>query len=284
MLEASYEAARRITRTHAKSFYFASHALPSGKRCHAYAVYAFCRHVDDEVDEAGDITEVGRRLDGLRILLHKIFSGRACGGAPQWLDAFRHTTVECDIPELYFLDLLHGVEMDRGRVRLQNWEELNRYCYYVAGVVGLMMTRIFGLQDRRFEKQAVELGVAMQLTNILRDVREDYARDRIYLPAEELTRFGLAEEDVAAGRVSPAWVEFVKFQIARARGYYESSETGLQALPDDGCRRTAWMMREIYAGILDEIERGGCDVFSKRHSVSLAGKCALALRAWRKAR
>lgn len=283
ILERSYMAADDITSHHAKSFYFSSFALPKQKRRRAYALYAFCRHLDDRVDKArtpGDVDAAIAELES--------FVDRVCGNGPvagerrqlPWLDAFLDTTQVCQIPLSYYRDLLHGVRLDRGEVEVQNWPELKEYCYYVASVVGLMMTRIFELGDRSQEPRAVELGLAMQLTNILRDVGEDLRMGRVYLPKDEMARYGLDRAFLGRGRVTPEWREFMRFQIERARGFYASSEAGIAALPSDGSHRTVWLMRTIYAGILDAIERADYDVFSARRHVPLARKCLLAAKVW----
>jgi phytoene synthase len=283
VLESSYEAARAVTRHHAKSFFFASVALPSAKRRRAYAVYAFCRHLDDVIDRADSAAAVTAAAEGLQA-----FVRRVCGGAATeddhrhhaWLAAFLDTTRACEIPSSHYLDLLHGVCLDRGPVELRTEAELRSYCYYVAGVVGLMMTRIFGLQDRTQEPRALALGEAMQLTNILRDVAEDLRMGRVYLPGEELERFGIDRAFLERGQVTPEWREFMRFQIGRARASYATCEAGISALPDDGSRRTVWLMRTIYAGILDAIEAADMDVFSARRSVPFLGKCCLAAGVW----
>lgn len=272
-----------MTRRHARSFYYASHSLPRGKRQAAYAVYAFCRHVDDAVDLAPDGAALAAALDRQRTLLDDLERGRA--GSLPWAPAFIAVWRWARIPRRYLEDLLAGMAMDRGRVRLQNWAELERYCYHVAGVVGLVMTHVFLREpEERLLLPARDLGTAMQLTNILRDVGEDFSRDRVYLPADELAAHGVTEADLAAGRVTPAWRAFMAVQIARARDHYRRAEPGIDALPRDGTRRTVWTMREVYGGILGRIEAAGSDVFTRRARVGAAGKALLAFRAWRKSR
>jgi len=277
-LSAAYMEARRETRFHAKSFYFSSFALPAEKRRNAYAVYALCRFFDDRVDEAETSEAQEQAVDDIKELLDRIYhSGKLTPNLP-WLPATRKTIEVCDVPKAYFLDLLEGVALDRGTVRLMDWPELDRYCYLVAGVVGLIMTRVFGLEDRRYEKEARDLGCAMQLTNILRDVAEDLEKDRIYLPEEELQRFGMSHASLLSGNPGSGWQSFMEFQIDRARTFYHSSEDGIRHLPDDGSRRTVWVMRDVYAGILDEIQRADHDVFSRRCFVSFPRKCGLVFR------
>ena len=277
-LQQSFEAARRITRHHARTFYFSSLFLPRHKQNAAYAVYAFCRHADDLLDvHATDA--MGPQRGQLNETLDLLYNGK-CKDL-EFAGAFHYTITEHSIPRKYFDELVEGVCMDRGRIRIATWEELDRYCYLVASVVGLIMSRIFGLRDPAGEKQASALGTAMQLTNILRDIREDYERDRLYLPAEEVTRFGVSEEDIRLHRVTPQFIKLMKFQVARAREHYAESEKGIPMLANDGSQFTVWAMRWIYAGILDEIEQAGHDVYARRASVSFPRKLRLAIRAWR---
>jgi 15-cis-phytoene synthase len=281
-LSASSEACLRLTRHHAKSFYFASHVLPAQKRRDAYAVYAFCRHVDDQIDLAPDETARLRALADLSHLLHAAY--QPCGGREPleqslpWLRAFRETIQRRAIPPDYFEDLLKGVEMDRGRVRLQTWEELELYCYRVASVVGLIMVHVLTEPAPELLKPARDLGTAMQLTNILRDIAEDWQRDRLYLPADELEKFGLTADDIAQQRTSEAFRAMMRFQIGRARAYYSNGDPGITKLPNDGSRCCARLMSAIYGGILDEIERVDYQVFQGRVRVSFPRKIWLALK------
>jgi 15-cis-phytoene synthase len=270
-----------MTRRHAKTFYFASHVLPRQKRRDAYAVYAFCRYVDDQVDLAPD--ETARSLAFAQ--LHQVLEA-AYGPEPEsemlaalpWLAAFRETSRRRAIPRNYFEDLLVGVEMDRGRVRIETWEELDRYCYHVAAVVGLIMVHVLSRPSPELLKPARDLGTAMQLTNILRDIREDWERDRLYLPNRELEKFGLNAEDIAQQRVSDPFCAMMRFQIGRARAYYSYAEPGIRALPRDGSQLTVRLMRTIYGAILDEIEQDGYRVYQRRARVSFARKLWLALK------
>ena len=287
-LETSYLEAKKVTSHHAKSFYFASIPLSPRKKQHAFAIYALCRYLDDKVDLALSIESLNIVLEELKAFVGRIFDKKLTEediDQHPWLHAFQDTIVACNIPEKYFLDLLKGVEMDQGPVFVQDWDELNHYCYHVAGVVGLMMTRVFQLQDRTYEKQAVDLGLAMQLTNILRDIAEDLERGRIYLPESELQSYDLSHQQLREKSVDPSaenWIDFMKFQIQRARNLYVSSEDGIAHLATDGSQYTVWLMREIYAGILDEIENLQYNVFEKRASTSLFRKCQLALHAYKK--
>ena len=280
----SREACRIMTRHHAKTFYFASHVLPAQKRSDAYSVYAFCRYIDDQIDLAPDEAARVRAFAVLEQVLDAAYQpadqAPAMEASLPWLLAFRETIHRRSIPRNYFQDLLTGVEMDRGRVRLETWEELDRYCYHVAAVVGLIMVHVLTAPAPALLKPARDLGTAMQLTNILRDIREDWERDRLYLPKEELEKFGLNEEDIARQRMSDSFQAMMRFQIGRARAHYSYAEPGIVALPNDGARFCARLMSTVYGAILDEIERADYQVFRGRVHVSCARKLWLALKAW----
>lgn len=272
-----YRQCRDYTRVHARSFYFASHVLPKPKRMAAYAVYTFCRHADNVVDTTGvgkNVAAVRRELDALRRLLDEVY-GETPALAPIWVP-LRETVRTYAIPQQHFLDLVRGVEMDLTRTRYASFQELSEYCYCVASVVGLAMTHIFGVSDRRGFDRAVDLGTAMQLTNILRDVGEDRALGRIYLPGEDLARFGVTEDMLARGDVTPQFAALMRFQVERAHAYYRRADEGIPLLTDDGSRFCVRLMRSTYAGILDAIERNGYDVFTRRASVPLLSKLKIA--------
>ncbi len=267
---AAFAAARAICAKHARTFYFASVFLPAHKRAAAYAVYAFCRLLDDAADTAGgDVSAFDRALDA------------AYAGAPAdfgdeqgrlALDAFAATVRRYDVPKRYFQDLAAGCRMDLTVSRYATWDDLRVYCYHVAGVVGLVMCRIFGLSDPAAERQAVVMGEAMQLTNILRDVGEDRSLGRVYLPAEDLARFGYTEADLMAGVVDDNFRRLMRFEVDRARSLYRDGAAGLVALADDGSRFTAAAMGVVYGGILAAIERQGYDVFARRARLSMPQK------------
>jgi len=263
-------ACRRLTRHHARTFYFASHCLPRATRAHAYAVYGFCRWADNGVDDARDRAEATARLAHARDTLDLAYSAEPT--IPPGLLAFRATVRERSIPRHLFDDLLDGMAMDLSIGRYPDFPSLERYCYRVAGVVGLMMTHIFGFRDRRCLPNAVALGIAMQLTNILRDVAEDLGRGRIYLPQDELAAFGVGETQLAEGRVDANFRALIRFQIARARRLYAEAEPGIPHLIGDTSRLTVRLMGRLYAGILDAIERQDGDVFRARAHVPLPRK------------
>ena len=287
------DAARAICRRHARSFYFASFFLPKSKRQHAYNVYAFCRLLDDAADEARSPAEMESRLHDMSQALADAYAGRTPTAAPPdpatpadalALAAFARTVRTCDIPRRYFEDLVIGCRMDQSVTRYADWEELQRYCYHVAGVVGLIMCRIFELRDTSGETQAIAMGNAMQLTNILRDVKEDLARGRIYLPADEMARFGVTEAGLRAGCVDDGFRDLMRFQIARTRELYREGSMGLAMLPGDGSRLTAGVMATLYGGILGAIEQADYDVFTARRGLTLRRKLAMLPQAWRLSR
>ncbi len=271
--EAAWDACRAICRHHAKSFFFASIFLPKQKRRQAYAVYSFCRGIDDAVD-TGDPATVGERLAAFAAGLDAIYTGKPPESGNSLtdeqrlaLEAFAWTVRTCEIPKQYFLDLAEGCRADLVVHRYANWAELERYCYLVAGVVGLIMCRVFGLKNQAALAQAVQMGNAMQLTNILRDVKEDSERGRIYLPADEMAAYDVTERDIAGGHATENFVSLMRFQIARTRQLYVAAAGGLGELEADGSRQTACAMAVVYAGILRAIEQQNYDVFARRARV-----------------
>lgn len=262
---------RGITRRHARTFYFASACLPRATRVHAYAVYGFCRWADDGVDQARDRAEAAIRLDHARNALDQAYG---TGPAPPGLLAFRRTVRDRGIPRPLFDDLLDGMAMDLDITRYADYAELDLYCYRVAGVVGLMMTYLFGYRSERCFPQAVALGTAMQLTNILRDVGEDWRRGRVYLPQDEMARFGVTEQQIAEGRVDEPFRALLRFQIDRARRLYAEADAGVPWLIGGSSRLTVRVMSRVYGGILGAIERSGGDVLTRRARVSTPRKLA----------
>lgn len=279
LLEGSHAYCHRQTRQNARSFYFASIALPREKKRAAYAVYAFCRYADDLVDRAPAATGIEAALARVGTDFDRMTAGDL--HEPPFAPAFAWAVARYGITKQPFLDLLKGISMDLGEVRIADWPELREYCYHVASVVGLMMTSIFELRDERGREHAIELGLAMQLTNIIRDVGEDYRLGRVYLPADEMAAHGVQPDDLAAPTVSANLETLLRAQVARARGYYQRAETGIPLLADDGSQYTVWLMRHVYAGILDEVERLDYQILHRRASTSLPRKLALAVRAWR---
>jgi 15-cis-phytoene synthase len=268
--------ARRITRAYAKSFYFASHVLPAEKRDAAFAVYAFCRHADNIVDCAGpgNPEAVRSGLSELRAELYRMYAGN--DDVQPLMRTLGITVRRFGIPRQYLADLLDGMEMDLETPAYESFEDLELYCYRVASVVGLVTTHIFGTTSPDALLHAAELGIAMQLTNILRDVGEDHAMGRIYLPRQELHRFGTTDEDLSRGRMTPQFKDFMRFQICRARDWYRRADAGIPQLTDDGSRFCVRLMSRIYENILEAIERNDYDVFTRRAFVPTSTKLRIA--------
>jgi phytoene synthase len=262
---------RSVTRRYARTFYFASHCLPAATRRHAYAIYAFCRSADNAVDEAATPAEALERVERSRVELDDAYGA---GAVPPGLAELRRTVRGRSIPRGLFEALLDGMAMDLTVSRYATYGELDVYCYRVAGVVGEMMAHVFGFRDARCLPRAVALGRAMQLTNILRDVGEDLGRGRVYLPQDELARFGVDEAQLAAGRVDDRFRELMRFQVARARASYAEADAGIPDLVGAASRLTVRVMSRLYGGILGAIERLDYDVFRARARVSGPRKLA----------
>lgn len=271
-----YRRAEKITRKYAKSFYFASLFLSKEKRDAVYSIYAICRLSDEATDKDASLAE----LSAIKRDIDAVYANEELN--INILLAFKETIYKYSIPRYYFDELIEGMYMDFRKKYYEDFTGLKAYCYRVAGVVGLMMLRIFGFKDPEAENYAVNLGIAMQLTNILRDIKEDYERGRIYLPREELSLFGVSENDIARGIAGKKFKALLKFQVNRARKFYADSEPGIQMITDLRCRFATELMKEIYSGILDEIEKNDYDVFSKRVYVKSWGKIIRAFKAMRR--
>ena len=244
----------------------------------AYAVYAFCRMLDDAVDQEG---ADGQQLERLMACLDPLDNAGDFERFSPAVQAFVATVNRYHLPRQLFADLAHGCRMDLTISRYATWRDLEHYCYHVAGVVGLIMSPILGLQNPVAERQAVMMGNAMQLTNILRDVKEDWDRGRLYLPAEDLARFGYTEADLAHGVVNDMFRALIQFEVNRARTMFREGADGLCHLADDGSRFTACAMAVIYSGILTQIERRRGDVLSGRAATSTLQKLASLPAIWR---
>ena len=261
-LHQAYKIAEKITAEHSKSFHFASGLLPEEKRSAVRALYAFCRTVDDIVDESSD-SERNDQLDYWRNMLETASFKENDLVAAAWAD----TLARYNIPRQYALQLIDGVARDLSQTRYQTFDELATYCYGVASTVGLMSMYIVGFNSSEAVPYAIKLGVALQMTNILRDVGEDYRNGRVYLPREELIYYGIHEVDIAEGRVTDNWRQFMKFQIERTRQLYEESWKGIKMLAREGQLAIA-AASVFYQGILDDIEENDFDVFTRRASLS----------------
>jgi phytoene synthase len=265
-LQKSYRVCRQITSQNSKSFYLASSLLPEEKRLAVHALYAFCRTIDDIVDET---SADGRQhdLNRWRRIVRTLQAPDDDPVALAWVD----TINRYHIPTQYAQQLLDGVNRDLTQTRYQTFDDLATYCYGVASTVGLMSMYIVGFRSKEAVSYAIRLGVALQMTNILRDVGEDFRNGRIYLPQDELSRFGLCESDLAAGTVTDNWRAFMRFQIERTRRLYAEAWPGVKMLESDG-QFSIGAAATFYSGILDDIEAHDYDVFSRRAHLSTWGK------------
>ncbi len=258
------------------SFYYSFLYLPPQRRRAITALYAFCREVDDAVDEPGDPQIAAAKLAWWRAELGNLFAGK-----PQ------HPVTQALAPHLlsYSIsfeklgEIIDGMEMDLTQTRYLDWPALERYCYRVAGVVGILAAGIFGYRDARTLSYAKDLGIAFQLTNIIRDVGEDARKNRIYLPTEDLRRFGLHAADILKLQQTPAFKSLMQFEAERARGYYARA---LATLPgeDRRAQRPGLIMAAIYRTLLSELERDGFPVLTQRTSLTPLRKFWIAWRTW----
>lgn len=268
--------ATAITRQSNTSFYYSFSLLPRPQREALHAVYAFCRYTDDIVDEEPDQGRKAARLRRWRMEL-----GRALGGTSTFplLNQISAVARRFNIPVELFHDLIRGMEMDLVRTRYQRFDDLHEYCYLVASTVGLMCRPIFGAQNASTRAYAVNLGIALQLTNILRDIKDDAHRGRIYLPLEDLERFGVREEDVLQSRYTPQFVALMRYECDRARTYFDAARASLHD-EDKYYFFAARIMWSIYAHLLRRIERDNYNVFARRISISSPLKALIAFRYW----
>lgn len=272
-LDAAYEVCAKITSQHSKSFYLASALLPQDKRRAVRAFYAFCRRSDDIVDVAD--VDHGYSLDGWSAASRQAH----LQGDDPVLMAWADVRARYDIPQEYIDDLLEGVRMDLTVSRYATFDDLWLYCYRVAATVGLVSMYIVGFSSEDAIPYAIKSGVALQMTNILRDVGEDVERGRIYLPQEDLARFGYTEEDVAQGVIDDRLRGLLEFEMARTEQLYDEGEPGIRLISPDGRFAIASALT-MYRGILNRIRVNGYDVFTRRAHVSTAGKLAMLPGTW----
>lgn len=265
-LSRAYQACSQITREHSRTFSLASALLPAAPRRAVRALYAFCRRSDDIVDRASDADPAGTLSAWRRAAL----PAHPSGDDPVAL-AWADTRLKFGIPVRYAEQLLDGIASDLTRRRYETFDELAAYSYRVASTVGLMAMHIIGFAGPQAIPYAIKLGVALQLTNILRDVAEDWRNGRLYLPLEDLQHFGLTEADVAAGEVTPQWRAFMRFQVERTRRLYAEAWPGIALLGREG-RFAIAAAADLYGAILDDIEKHDYDVFTRRAHVNAWGK------------
>ncbi|OGR89550.1 MAG: squalene synthase HpnD [Elusimicrobia bacterium RIFCSPLOWO2_01_FULL_59_12] len=264
----------QVARQSGSNFYFSFFSLPKPQREAMTAVYAFCREVDDAVDHPQNDPHLA--VSRWRDEINQTYDGKPTLQLTRSLQ----TAIEgFQLSKDYFDGILDGVAMDLRMNRYPTFDALADYCYHVAGEVGLLCMEIFGYRSERLKSYAVKLGTAFQLTNILRDIKTDAARGRIYLPQEDLARFGVEEKEVLEGKMTPNFQRVMAFEARQARGYYHEASV-LPTPAERPALRAAEIMRAVYENILDRIERRGYDVFSKPVRVPTPVKIALALKAW----
>jgi phytoene synthase len=270
------------------SFYYSFLVLPPQKRRAIIAVWDFCRAVDDAVDEvvpeqewAGGLTDEARARATAQIASWRSELDAAYHGTPHMPQgvSLQSFIREFNLPRARFEELIDGVEMDLSHARYETFDALNEYCRRVASAVGLICVEIFGYRDLGSLAYAESLGIALQLTNIIRDVAVDLRRGRIYLPGEDMRRFGVSEDDLRRGRVTPEVAALLRFECDRAHTYYQRAAWQLPAT-DAMSLVAAEIMGGIYYGILTRIEAANYDVFSSRIRVPRPHRAVIALRIW----
>ncbi len=258
------------------SFYYSFLFLPPERRRAITALYAFCREVDDVVDEAHDPQVAATKLAWWRQEVAKMAQGHAQHPVTKSLGVFKE---KFSLETEKLLEIIEGMEMDLTQTRYLDWEGLERYCYKVAGVVGLLAARIFGYSDPRTLEYATNLGLAFQLTNIIRDVGEDARKNRIYLPMEDLKRFGVPAADVLNGNETEAFKRLMSFETQRAKDYYARAFAALPAA-DRRSQRPGLIMAAIYRALLGEIESDGFHVLKQKTSLTPLRKLWIAWKTW----
>ena len=270
----SIELAKEISKESKSSFYYAFNLLPPPQREAMNAVYAFCRKTDDIVDDEGDNVERKYQiLNKWRIELEKALDGNSDFNL---LNTVGKTIKQFDIPTEYFFDLIKGMETDLIKSRYYTFEELKLYCYRVASTVGLICIEIFGYKHDSAKEFAKDLGIALQLTNILRDIKKDYKINRIYIPQEDLSRFNYFEDDLKNNVYNQNFIDLMNFQATRAECYFSKSTKFLN-IEDKSTMFAARSMHHIYKRVLDKLKENNFDIFSHDIKVSKFEKIGITL-------
>lgn len=263
-------------RSSGSSFTNSFRFLPKDKREAMTVLYAYCREIDDVVDECSDAHVARTTLNWWRTEVAAVYEGKpthpVCQALVPVVKQFR-------LPQEHLQEIIDGMEMDLDQPRYADFKSLQLYCYRVASVVGLLSAEIFGYTDRETLKYAHDLGIAFQLTNIIRDVGEDARRNRIYLPMDEMQQFGVTAADILQARETEAFHKLMAFQIERARRYYRQAFEHLP-VADRKAQRAGLIMAEVYQAVLDAVERSGCHVLKERVSLGPLYKIWLAIKAW----
>lgn len=265
-----------ITKASNTSFFYSFLLLPKAKQNAIYSIYAFCRISDDIVDEKA---EIDSKLKNLRKWQEAFLNALENGTQDEVLAPVVHSIKKFGISEKHFLDLLDGMEMDLKEVRFTSFEELYDYCYKAASTVGLMCAEVFGYKNEKMKKYAEFLGVALQLTNIIRDVKPDAQRGRIYLPKEDLEKFGISESEILTLQTSSKLQELLRFEGNRAKDYFLKALKNL-VISDKRSFFAAEIMREIYYKLLLQIEKSNYSVLTFRPSLNKITQLKIALKVW----
>jgi 15-cis-phytoene synthase len=274
-LAESYELCRKIQKAHSRTYYFSTRLFPAEVRPRVHALYAFMRYADEIVDTPHDLP-LDAQLSVLEEFEAETMAAVSGEQVPNpVLRAYADTVLACGIEPETITAFMESMKMDTRVFRYQTFSDLEAYTYGSAAVVGLMMCRVVGVAEGKADTHAEALGVAMQLSNFLRDVGEDWRRGRVYLPLEDLAHFGYTERDLALGVVDERFVALMRFEIDRARRLYEVADGGMDFIPR-GKRFPVVVARKLYAAILDRIEAQRYDVFSRRAQVSRPAKLLVA--------
>lgn len=259
------------------NFYYSFMFLPNQKREAITALYAFCREVDDIVDECSELTVAQAKLAWWKEEIQNLYQAKPIHPVTRALQPFIHTY---HLSEEHFLEIIDGMEMDLNFNRYQDFKQLQLYCYRVASVVGILSAQIFGFSNRKTLKFAHDLGMAFQLTNIIRDVGEDARRNRIYIPLDDLAPFNVTEDDILHSRESESVRKLLEYQIERAESFYDRAFRELPS-EDRKSQRVGLMMAAIYRTLLREIKAGGAEkVLNSRTSLGVLRKFWLAFHTW----
>lgn len=270
-----YELCRRVHKAHSRTYYFSTSLFPKEVRPHVHALYGFMRYADEIVDNPG-AASLGEQLSGLEAFEAETLAAVAGEPVPNpILRAFANTVILRGIGTDLITAFMHSMKMDTHVFRYETFGDLQEYTYGSAAVVGLMMCRVVGTKGEAAAPHAEALGEAMQLTNFLRDVGEDWARGRVYLPLEDLRRFGYDEEELGRAVIDDRFIALMRFEMERARELYALADRGMKYIPR-GCRYPVVVAGKLYAAILDRVEAAGYDVFTRRAETSFPHKLKVA--------
>lgn len=272
-----------VTKKSGSNFYYSFLFLPKARRNAMYTVYAFCKAVDSAVDEPPAGSDPKEELRRWRAELDATYGGTPT--SPIMISLAQHAKA-LSIPKIYFEELIRGVEMDLTSTRYASFDDLSAYCYRVASIVGLICLHIFGPTSPHAQDYAVDLGMAFQLTNILRDLGTDAEQGRIYLPQEDLAHFGYSEEDLLQRKDNQQLRDLIHFEAERARSFYAKAQAALECLSasDRRALTVAEIMRAVYSRVLERIERPDFQVYGPRVRLSTSGRLALAAGVWLRSR